>query len=168
MQSYLKTNCCLQLQIDTCLIICYMHANLVAVTIVQMFPSIILSTTNKRKRVREQNKKGQEWQLRDVFPPGIYSAWLTIFLNSPSQTEICKLTDWASGHERGEAWEKPLPSSLGKGCRQPLSPTALPWAEKRLGHPGCHTAAAQEGSTESGVQGVRACVPCCNHINCPH
>lgn len=80
-----------------------MHANLVAVTRVQMFPSIILSTTNKRKRVREHNKNGQEWQLRDVLLPVIYSAWLTIFLNSPWQTEICKLTDRACGQERGEA-----------------------------------------------------------------
>lgn len=126
MQSYLMTNCCLQLQIDTCLIICYMHANLVAVTRVQMFPSIIPRTTNKRKRVREQNKKGQEWQLRDVFLPVIYQAWLTIFLNSPSQTEICKLTNWASGQERGETWEKPLPSAPEKGCRQALSSIAHP------------------------------------------
>lgn len=97
------TNCCLQLQIDTCLIICYMHANLVAVTRVQMFPSLTLSTTHKRKTVRGQNKKGQEWQLRDVLRPVIYWACLTIFLNSPSQTKICKLRDWASGQQRGEA-----------------------------------------------------------------
>lgn len=53
-----------------------------AVTRVQMFHSIILSTTNKRKRVREQNERGQEWQLlRAIFLPVIHWAWLTIFPN---------------------------------------------------------------------------------------
>lgn len=145
------TNCCLQLQIDTCLIICYMHANLVAVTRVQMFPPVILHT-HKRKRVREQNKKGQEWQLHDVFLPVIYLAWLTIFLSSPLQTEIFKLTEWASGQQRGEAWEKSFPSALGRGAGRHSGP--LPQAEKRLGHPGYLAGAAQEGGTESGVQGV--------------
>lgn len=53
------TNCCLQLQIDTCLIICYMHANLVAVTRVQMFPSLILSTTHKEKGSETKIKRAR-------------------------------------------------------------------------------------------------------------
>lgn len=46
------TNCCLQLQIDMCLIICYMHANLVAVTRVQMFPFLILREKKKGQRAK--------------------------------------------------------------------------------------------------------------------
>lgn len=122
MQSYLMTNCCLQLQIDTCLIICYMHANLVAVTRVQMFPSIIPRTTNKRKRVREQNKKGQEWQLRDVFLPVIYQAWLTIFLNSPSQTEICKLTDSHLVRKEGKPEKSLCPQLQRRGAGRHSAP----------------------------------------------
>lgn len=37
-----------------------------AVTRVQMFPSIILNMTNKRERVRGQNKWSWEWQLHAI------------------------------------------------------------------------------------------------------
>lgn len=82
-----------------------------AVTRVQMFHSIILSTTNKRKRVREQNERGQEWQLlRAIFLPVIRWAWLTIFpnlLNADRDLWVDGLGIWSARSC------PPTPSSLG-------------------------------------------------------
>lgn len=56
-----------------------------AVTRVQMFPSIILNMTNKRERVRGQNKWSWEWQLHAILliyaQPGLPFFW------TPSHTQ---------------------------------------------------------------------------------